>query len=363
MSDTGIGAALRRKEDGRFLTGRGRYTDDIDRPGQLYGYVVRSPEAHAKIVSIDASEAQAAPGVVAVFTGADMAEDGIGGLPCGWQIHSKDGSPMHEPPHAALVADRVRHVGDQVALVVAETKAQAKAGAALVYVDYEPLPAVASSTQATAEGAPLVWDDIAGNVCYDWELGDQAATDAAIESAAHVVSLDIVNNRLIPNAIEPRAAIGDYDPVADTYTLYTSSQNPHVIRLLMGAFVMGIPEHKLRVVSKAREVDGGAFGVLHVGRTRSRSRHPGRAGPRRRGAVPGPSRAHGREHGSLSLDLRTLGSDVPARHALRRMLHDASHLCERARGLHQHRSGRRLSRCRQARGGFHAGAPRRQGGA
>jgi len=257
MSETGIGAALRRKEDARFITGRGRYTDDINRPGQLYAYILRSPEAHAAIGGIDASEALAAPGVVAVLTGADMAEDGVGGLPCGWLIHSKDGTPMVEPPHPPLVTDRVRHVGDQVAVVIAESRAQAKAAAGLIEVDYEPLPAVASLAAATAAGAPQVWDEAPGNVCFDWEIGDQAATDAAFESAAHVVALDIVNNRLIPNAIEPRAAIGDYDSVADHYTLYTSSQNPHVIRLLMGAFVMGIPEHKLRVVSP--DV-GGGFG-------------------------------------------------------------------------------------------------------
>ncbi len=257
MSDTGIGAALRRKEDARFLTGKGRYTDDINRPGQLFAYIVRSPEAHARIRGIDATEASGAPGVVAVLTGKDLAEDGIGGLPCGWQIHSKDGSPMIEPPHPPLVVDRVRHVGDQVAVVIAESRSQAKAAAALVDVDYEPLPAVASPADATADGAPQVWDEVPGNVCFDWEIGDEAATSAAFEAAAHVVSLDIVNNRLIPNAIEPRAAIGEYDANADSYTLYTSSQNPHVIRLLMGAFVMGIPEHKLRVVSP--DV-GGGFG-------------------------------------------------------------------------------------------------------
>ena len=257
MSDTGIGAALRRKEDARFLTGKGRYTDDINRPGQLFAYIVRSPEAHARILGIDATEASGAPGVVAVLTGKDLAEDGIGGLPCGWQIHSKDGSPMIEPPHPPLVVDRVRHVGDQVAVVIAESRSQAKAAAALVDVDYEPLPAVASPADATADGAPQVWDEVPGNVCFDWEIGDEAATSAAFEAAAHVVSLDIINNRLIPNAIEPRAAIGEYDANADSYTLYTSSQNPHVIRLLMGAFVMGIPEHKLRVVSP--DV-GGGFG-------------------------------------------------------------------------------------------------------
>ncbi len=257
MAENGIGAAVRRKEDGRFLTGKGRYTDDINRPGQTYAYLVRSPEAHANISGIDTAAAASAPGVVAVFAGADMAADGLGGLPCGWGIHNKDGSPMVEPPHPPLVVDRVRHVGDIVAVVIAETKAQAKEAAALVDVEYENLPAVASLSAAVSEGAPQVWEDAPGNVCFDWEIGDQAATEAAFEGAAHVVSIDIVNNRLIPNAIEPRVAIGDYDTVSGDYTLYTSSQNPHVIRLLMGAFVMQIPEHKLRVVSP--DV-GGAFG-------------------------------------------------------------------------------------------------------
>ncbi len=257
MAENGIGAAVRRKEDGRFLMGRGNYTDDINRPRQTYAYLVRSPEAHGNISGIDTAAAAAAPGVVAVFTGADMAADGVGGLPCGWQIHSKDGSPMVEPPHPPLVVERVRHVGDIVAVVVAETKAAAKAAAALVDVEYESLPAVASLSRAVSDGAPQVWDDAPANVCFDWEIGDKAATDAAFGGAEHVVALDIVNNRLIPNAIEPRVAIGDYDPVGEDYTLYTSSQFPHVVRLLMGAFVLQIPEHKLRVVSP--DV-GGAFG-------------------------------------------------------------------------------------------------------
>ncbi len=255
MTDQGIGAAVRRKEDPRFLTGRGRYTDDINRPGQTYAVIVRSSEAHASIGGIDSSAATAAPGVVAVLTGADL--EGVGGLPCGWAIHSKDGSPMVEPPHPVLATERVRHVGDPVAMVIAETKAQAKAGAALVQVDYEPLPAAANLEQAVADGAPVVWDDAPANFCFDWEIGDAAATDAAFESADHVVTLELVNNRLVANAIEPRAAIGDYDPDKDEHTLFTTSQNPHVIRLLMGAFVMGIPEHKLRVV--APDV-GGGFG-------------------------------------------------------------------------------------------------------
>jgi len=257
MTGSGIGAALRRKEDARFLTGRGRYTDDIDRPGQLHAYILRSPEAHAEIRAIDVDAARSAPGVVAVFTGDDIAGDEIGGLPCGWQVHSKDGSPMVEPPHPVLAQGRVRHVGDPVAMVVAGSRAEARAAAELVEVDYGPLPTVANLHQARAEGAPLVWDDAPGNLCFDWEIGDAAATDAAFDSAAHVVTLELTNNRLVANAIEPRAAIGEYDANADAYTLFTTSQNPHVTRLLMGAFVMGIPEHKLRVVSP--DV-GGGFG-------------------------------------------------------------------------------------------------------
>ncbi len=257
MSGANIGARVLRKEDRRFLRGKGRYTDDIRRPRETFMAVVRSPLAHAKINSVDVSEALAAPGVLTVLTGADLAKEEFGGLPCGWQINSKDGSPMKEPAHPALVADRVRHVGDQVAIVIAETRAQAKAAAQLVDVDYEELSVVASIQAATAEGAPLVWDEAPGNQCYDWEIGDKAAMEAAFARADHVVELELSNNRLIPNAIEPRAAIGEYDEGTGDYTLWTTSQNPHLTRLLLSAFTMKIPEHKLRVV--APDV-GGGFG-------------------------------------------------------------------------------------------------------
>ena len=252
---TGIGASVKRKEDTRFLTGRGRYTDDINLPGQLYGYILRSGMAHAKIGAVHTDAAKAAPGVHAVFTGKDM--EGVGGIPTGWLIHSKDGSPMVEPGHPAMAIDKVRYVGDCVAIVVAETAEQAKSAANLIDVEREELPAVASIEAAEADGAPLVFDEAPGNVCYDWEVGDRAATDAAFDAADHVVSIDVVNNRLIPNAIEPRAAIANYDPATGDYTLYTTSQNPHLVRLLLGAFVLGLPEHKLRIV--APDV-GGGFG-------------------------------------------------------------------------------------------------------
>jgi carbon-monoxide dehydrogenase large subunit len=258
MGADGIGAAVRRKEDVRFLTGRGTYTDDINRYGQTHAYIVRSSQPHAAIKRIDTSKALAAPGVVAVFTGADMAADGVGGLPCGWLIKNKDGSPMKEPAHPPLVVDRVRHVGDHIAVVIAETKAQAKDAAELVEIDFEPLPAVVDSLDALKAAAPQVHGDAApGNLCYDWELGDKAAVDAAFAKAHKVAKIDLFNNRLIPNAMEPRAATGDYDPASGDYTLYTTSQNPHVIRLLMGAFVLHIPESKLRVY--APDV-GGGFG-------------------------------------------------------------------------------------------------------
>ncbi len=258
MSAQGIGASVRRREDPRFLTGRGQYTDDIRLPRETHAHIIRSPVAHAKIVSIDTSRAEAADGVVAVLTGKDVADDGIGGLPCGWGITSRDGNAMAEPPHPIIVSDIVHCIGDQVAVVIAETREQARDAAELVDVDYDELPAIVRTADALTNDVAEVWPDVApGNLCYDWELGDEAAVERAFESAHHITRLDLTNNRLIPNAIEPRAAIGHYEAGKDEYTLYTTSQNPHVIRLLMGAFVLNLPEHKLRVV--APDV-GGGFG-------------------------------------------------------------------------------------------------------
>ncbi len=254
--DFGIGASSKRREDVRFLTGRGRYTDDLNVRGQAHAYVLRSPVAHARIRSIDVGAAEAAPGVIAVITAKDI--EGVGGLPCGWQIHSRDGSPMKEPPHPVLASGKVRHVGDPVALIVAETYAQARDASELVELDLEDLPAVVDMRKALEPGATEVHEDIGGNLCYDWTFGTpQEETDAAFASAHHVTTLELVNNRLVANPLEPRAAVGEYDPSSGLHTLHTTSQNPHVIRLLMGAFVLGIPEHKLRVV--APDV-GGGFG-------------------------------------------------------------------------------------------------------
>ena len=249
--DTGIGAAVTRKEDFRFLTGQGSYTDDISRPNQVHAVFVRSVMAHANLRSVDAGAARAMPGVVAVFTGDDL--EGVGGVPCGF---APDGGPMNEPPRPVLAQGKVRFVGDMIAMVIAETPEQARDAAEAVEVDYDELPAVVTMDAAMADGAPTL-HDLDDNSCFSWGIGDAEATDAAFAGAEHVTTLELVNNRKCPNAIEPRAAIGEFDTAHDSYTLYTTSQNPHVIRLLMGAFVLGIPEHKLRVVSP--DV-GGGFG-------------------------------------------------------------------------------------------------------
>ena len=252
-----IGARIARKEDYRFLTGAGQYTDDVTLPRQTHAVFVRSPHAHAKIKSIRKDAALKAPGVLAVYTGEDLAAAKVGGLPCGWLITDVNGQPMKEPPHPCLAQGKARYVGDHVAIVVAETAEQARDAADLVQVDYEPLPAVVDASKARAKGAPQLHDNAPDNTCYVWALGDKAAVDGAFAKAAHVTRLELINNRLVPNAIEPRAANGSYSRAEDSYTLYVANQNPHVERLLMTAFVLGLPEHKVRVV--AGDV-GGGFG-------------------------------------------------------------------------------------------------------
>jgi carbon-monoxide dehydrogenase large subunit len=249
-----IGQSVERREDGRFLTGKGQYTDDITLQGQTYGYFLRSPHAHARIKSLSTAAAAQAEGVLGIFTGEHF--KAVGGLPCGWLINSLDGSPMKEPKHPVLADGKVRYVGDRVALVVAETLEQAKAAALLIEVEYEELAPVVDTAKAHNAGS-AVHDEAPDNRCYLWGIGDKDGTEAALKSAAHVTTLHFRNNRLIPNAMEPRAANASYDANADSYTLYVSNQNPHVERLLMCAFVLGIPEHKMRVV--APDV-GGGFG-------------------------------------------------------------------------------------------------------
>jgi carbon-monoxide dehydrogenase large subunit len=252
---TGIGAAVRRREDLRFITGKGQYTDDISRPGETRAVFVRSPHAHAKIKQVDTKAAAVMPGVLAVLTGADLAGDKIGNLICGWMIHSKDGSPMKMAPHPAIAAGKACYVGDPVAVVVAETLAQARDAAEAIKVDYDVLPAV--TDPAKAQASAQIHDVAPGNTIYQWQLGEARAVEAAIKSAKHVTRLNIVNNRLIPNAMEPRVAIGEYDRGTEGFTLWNTSQNPHVARLVISAFVGMAPEHKLRVI--APDV-GGGFG-------------------------------------------------------------------------------------------------------
>ncbi len=249
-----IGQSVERREDSRFLTGKGQYTDDISLPGQTHAFFLRSPYAHARITSIDTSAAAKAPGVVGILTGDHF--KAVGGLPCGWLINSLDGQPMKEPKHPVLADGKVRYVGDRVALVVAETLDQAAAAAELIVVDYEELTPVVDALTAP-QIASSVHDEAPDNRVYQWGIGDKDGTAAAMATAAHVTTLTYRNNRLIPNAMEPRCANASYDVNADNYTLYVANQNPHVERLLMCAFVLGIPEHKMRVV--APDV-GGGFG-------------------------------------------------------------------------------------------------------
>ena len=251
----GIGQSVPRKEDGRFITGKGRYTDDIKQVGQTHAYFVRSPHAYADVVSIEVEEALSAPGVIAVLTGADVTADGLGGLPCGWMIHSKDGSEMKQPHHPVLADKRVHYLGEPVAMVIADTALEAKNAAELVVIDWAEKQAVVSVSEA--QSAPAIYDDIPQNTCYEWALGDSDAVAKAMEQAAHVTRIELTNNRLIPNAMEPRAALAEYNAGSDELTLHTTSQNPHLARLILTAFVQIAPEHKLRVI--APDV-GGGFG-------------------------------------------------------------------------------------------------------
>ncbi len=249
-----IGQSVVRREDHRFLTGNGQYTDDITLAGQTYGVFLRSPHAHARITSLSTAAAEAAPGVLGIFTGEHF--KAVGGLPCGWLINNIDGTPMKEPKHPVLADGKVRYVGDRVALVVAETVEQAKAAMLLIDVQYDVLtPVIALDTVNSV--ASSVHDEAPDNRCFQWQIGDKDGTDAAFTTAAHITTLTFRNNRLVPNAIEPRAANAQWNPSSDEYTLYVANQNPHVERLLMCAFVLGIPEHKMRVV--APDV-GGGFG-------------------------------------------------------------------------------------------------------
>ncbi len=251
VTQFGIGQPVRRVEDRRFITGRGCYLDDITRPREAFAYMLRSPHAHARIAALDAAAAAAMPGVAGVFTGADLARDGIGDIPC---VSGVAGAVL--PPRPALAQERVRHVGDTVAMVVADSLAAARDAAEAIAVTYEVLPAVTDTALALDPAAPKVWD--AGNLCFDWSVGDRAAVERAAAGARHRVSLSLVNNRVVVHSMEPRGAIGEYDPGEDAYTLWSSTQGSHFVRNLLAEAVFRVPENRIRVVT--RDV-GGGFGM------------------------------------------------------------------------------------------------------
>lgn len=258
MAKFGLREPVTRVEDQRLLSGQGRYTDDIVLVGMAYAYVLRSPHAHARLVTVDTAAARHAPDVVAVLTGADVTEDGLGDMPCLAEVECRDGSARADTPRPILAKERVRHVGDPVALVVANSLAAARDAAERIEIDYQVLPAVTDTVGAAGEGAPQIWDHIPGNVCFDWEDGDRAATDAAFLNASHVTRLEVVNNRLVSNPMEPRAALGDTDPTTGRSTLYTPSQGVHFILPQIADAVLKIGERKLRVVTPNV---GGGFGT------------------------------------------------------------------------------------------------------
>ena len=382
----GIGAPLRRVEDRRFLLGRGRFVADIELPGALACVLVRSPHAHARIRRVDTSAAMALPGVVAVFTGADMAADGMAPMRPLWAVRSRDGAAMAEPPRFALARGTVRHGGEPVVAVIADTLLQATDAAERVEVDYEPLPAVTDARAAQAAAAPQLHESAPGNVCFRWARGDEAAVRAAFASAAHVVTIDLVNNRLVGAAIEPRAAIATAEPDGGRLTLYTSTQAPHHIRRQVTE-QLGIPESALRVISP--DV-GGGFGYkgklypeegdrrlgrapagppgavggdprrkLRVGQPGPRSPHPCAACARRRRPFPCPARRHRGQSGRLCLDLRRRHSERDLQRLVRGRLPHARDLRRGDWRLHQHHADRRLSRRRPAGGLLRPGAARR----
>ena len=258
MGQFGIGQAVKRFEDVRLLRGEGRFHDDVNLPGQTHAVLVRSTHAHARILGIDASAARRAPGVLAIVTGGDLAREGLGTMRMTLKRTRPDGSPMWAPPHHGLVRDRARYVGDPVALVVAATRAQAEDAAERVRIDYEPLASVTSAAAAVLPGSPPVWDECPDNVSNVFAAGDKAATDAAFDRAARVVRRRYVITRVHAQYIEPRGALGVYDPGEDRYTLYADVQYPHRVRSALATNIFKIPEHRIRVV--AGDI-GGAFGT------------------------------------------------------------------------------------------------------
>ncbi len=257
----GVGQPVRRFEDVSLITGQGRYTDDIRLPGMAHATVLRSAVAHANVKRIDAAAARAMPGVLLVLTGEDVSADGLGDVPCVHPLNNRDGSPRHDTPRPVLAVGKVRHVGQPVALVVAETLPQARDAAEAIVVDYDALPAVVEADAAVKADAPRLFDHIPGNVVFDWDndTSDFAATQAAFARAARVVELELVNNRVVVNSMEPRNAIGDYDAAADRPVLYTGTQGSHFVRDPLAEAVLKVPKERLRVVTPPNV--GGAFGM------------------------------------------------------------------------------------------------------
>jgi len=258
----GIGQSAPREEDKRFLRGGGRYTDDINLPGQAWSYLLRSPYAHARINSIDTEAARVAPGVLAVFTGEDIAIAGLGGMPCFAAkivpLERPDGDPMFQPHRPALVRDKVAFVGDYVAFIVAETRDQARDAAELIEIDYQPLPVCTDTRLALAADSPRIWEACADNVCFSIEFGIQVETDKIFAGADHITRIELPMPRVAVNAMEPRAALGEYNAFEDRYTLYSGNQFPHDIRNWLADAVLGVPEAKVRIVSPDM---GGSFGL------------------------------------------------------------------------------------------------------
>ncbi|HME94961.1 MAG TPA: xanthine dehydrogenase family protein molybdopterin-binding subunit [Methylomirabilota bacterium] len=253
-----MGQSVSRVEDPRLVQGLGRYSDDVNLPRQAYAVVVRSPHAHARVVAIETAAARQSPGALAVLTGAELAADGVGHLPTDATRKRRDGSPAFTPPRPALARDRVRHVGDPVALVVAASPEAAADAADLVVVDYAPLPAVTGAERATRPGAPAVWDEAPDNVAFVWEAGSRDTVARAFAQAAHVTHLDFVVTRVAAAPLEPRAAVGDFDRRSGRYTLYTGIQGPHGLRAQLAEQILRVPHGQVRVVTD--EV-GGSFGM------------------------------------------------------------------------------------------------------
>ena len=333
MTEPDTGHPAKRREDRRFLTGTGRYLDDVELPRETHAVFVRSPHAHASFTSVGIEQAMEVSGVLGVFTGTDLKAAGFGPIPPVAILSNRDGSPQAAPPRHSLAIDRVRHVGDPVAVVIAETPAAARQAADLVGIDYEALPAV---TDLEGTDAPDIWDEAPGNLCLDWETGDAAATDAAFARAEHVVKLDITTPRIAANPLETRGAIAEFDAGTGRYTLHVSSQGVHHIQRMLARDVLRIPQTDLRVLTP--DV-GGGFGTkifvypeyaavllcnqgnrpsgemdriarreLHERCAGARSSHPGGAGARRRRPLSRVAGLHPRQYGRLSVELRCLHS-------------------------------------------------------